>query len=173
MDSGFPQGRRAAHDTLGVLQLDVHRPPLGRTVRILWRTLREHRPNRKRMPKAAHFWLWSVASLDMVAIAWLIAAGDPFDQSSRLMRVITLGGHYRLVLIMAMASFALLAGLAPLTRAFSRATDIEFALLILACIASVIALAGALSVILLLALACGLAAILLVALIALLVVLVR
>jgi hypothetical protein len=173
MDSDSPQGRRAAHETLGVLQLDVHRPRLGRTVRIMWETLRGHRPNRKRMPETAHIWLWSVASLDMVAIAWLIGAGDLLTQTSRLMRVVTLGGHYRLVLIMALVSFVLLAGLAPLTRAFRRATNLEFALLIFACVVSVVALAGAVSVILLLALACALAAILLVALVALLVVLVR
>jgi len=109
----------------------------------------------------------------MVAIAWIISAGDWFDQTSTLTSVITLGGHHRLILIMAVAGFAMLAGLAPLTRAFSCATDLERALLSLACVISVVALAGALSAILLLALACSLAAILLVALIALLVVLVR
>jgi hypothetical protein len=109
----------------------------------------------------------------MVAVAWGIAGLDRFDPTSTLRSAITLGGHSRLILIMAVAGFALLAGLAPPTRAFSRATELEFALLIVACVISVVALAGALSAILLLALASVLAVILLVVLIALSIVLMR
>jgi hypothetical protein len=111
-----------------------------------------------------------VAILDMVAVAWGIAGLDRLDQTSTLGSAITLGGHPRLILIMAVAGFAILAGLAPLTRAFSRATELEFALLIIACVISIVALAGALSAILLLAIACALGVILLLALIALLIV---
>jgi hypothetical protein len=127
------------------------------------------------LPKGAHLWLWAVAIVDVVAVAWLMAAADDdwLDQTSTLILAITLGGHPRLILILAVAGFAMLAGLAPPTRGFNRATDLEFALLILACVISIVALAGALSAILLFALACALAALLLVALIALLIVLAR
>jgi len=83
-----------------------------------------------------------------------------FDQTSTLSRVVTWGGHYRLILIMAIAGFGMLAGLAPLTMAFSRASDFELSLLSLACVISAAALAGALSAILVTALAGVLAAIL-------------
>jgi hypothetical protein len=115
-----------------------------------------------------------VAIFDMIAVAWLMAADDDwFNQTSTLTSAITLGGHPRLILILAVAGFAMLGWLALPTKGFNRATDIEFALLILACVISVVALAGALSAILLFALAFALAALLLVVLIALLIVLVR
>lgn len=135
--------------------------------------MREHHLNQEPLPERAHLWLWAVAIFDMVAVAWGIAALDRFNQTSTLGSAITLGGHPRLILIMAVAGFAMLAGLAPLTRAFSRATELEFGLLIVACVISVVALAGALSAILLFALASVLAVILLVVLIVLLAVLVR
>jgi hypothetical protein len=173
MDSGSPVGRLAAHETPEVLRLDGRSLRLGRTLRILWRILREHQPNRKPLAKGAPLWLWAVAILDIVAVASMIAAGDWLDKTSTLTSIVTLGGHHGLILIMAVAGFAMLAGLAPLTRAFSRATDLEEVLLGLACVFSVVALAGALFAILLLALVCALAVVVLVALIALLVVLVR
>ena len=49
--------------------------------------------------------LWIVAALDMVAVAWMIAVGTWLDQTSRLTKVITLGGHHALVLIMALVGF--------------------------------------------------------------------
>jgi len=95
--------------------------------------------------------LWIVAMLDMVTVAWMIAAGTWFDQTSSLTSVITLGGHHRLVLVLALASFAMLAGLALLTDGFTSANQLEIALIVTACVVSVVALAGALSAILLLA----------------------
>ena len=83
----------------------------------------------------------------------MIAAGDWFDRTSRLTSVITLGGHHELVLIMALAGFAMLAGLALLTDGFTSANKLEIALIVTACVVSVVALAGALSAILLLAIA--------------------
>jgi hypothetical protein len=112
------------------------------------------------LPKSAQLWLWSVTILDVVAVAWMRAAGAEFDKTSTLSRVATWGGHHRLILIMAIAGFGMLAGLAPLTMAFSRATDFEMSLLSLACVISAAALAGALSAIVILAFAGVLAAIL-------------
>jgi hypothetical protein len=63
--------------------------------------------------------LWIVAVLDMMAVAWMIAAGDWLDQkTSGFAEVITLGGHHRLVLILAAVGFVMLAGLAVLTDGF-------------------------------------------------------
>jgi hypothetical protein len=168
MDSTSAEVTLVAHETPEVSEPNVRGPGLGPTLRTLLRKLRGHRPKRKPLTKAATLWLWSVAVLDMVGIAWLIPYSDSFDQASMLSQAITLGGHPRLILIMAVAGFGILAGLAPLTRAFCRATDLECTLLILACVISLVALAGAASAILLLVLVCVLAGILLVPLIALL-----
>ena len=173
MDSGSPLGRLAAHDTPEILRLDGHRLRLRRSLRIFCRILREHRPNQEPLPKGAQLWLWAVVITDIVMAALMTVAGDWFDQTSTLTSLVTLGARHRLILIMAVAGFAMLACLAPLTMAFSRATDLEKVLLSLACVFSVIAVAGALFAVLLLALACALAVIVLLALIALLVVLVR
>jgi hypothetical protein len=95
--------------------------------------------------------LWVVAVLDMMAVAWMIAAGDWLDQqTSGFAEVITLGGNHRLVLILAAAGFLMLAGLAMVTDGFSFASRLEIALLTVAGTISVVALAGALSAILLL-----------------------
>jgi hypothetical protein len=98
--------------------------------------------------------LWIVPVLDMAAVAWMIAAGDWLDQrTSRFAQVITLGGHHWLVLILAAAGFLMFAGLAVVTDGFTSASKLEIALLIMACTVSVVALAGAVSAILLLVLA--------------------
>ena len=94
--------------------------------------------------------LWVVAVLDMMAVAWMISAGDWLDQkTSGFAEVIMLGGHHRLVLILAAVGFVMLAGLAVLTEGFTSASRLEIALLTIACTISVVALAGALSAILL------------------------
>jgi hypothetical protein len=95
--------------------------------------------------------LWTAAMLDMVMVAWMIAAGNWFDQTSKLTAVITLGGHHKLVMALALTGFGMLAGLALLTDGFTSANRLEVALIIIACVISIVALAGALSAILLLA----------------------
>ena len=98
--------------------------------------------------------LWLVAVLDMMAIAWMIAAGDWLDQkTSKFAEVITLGGHHLLVLILAAVGFAMLAGLAVATEGFTSAGRLQIALITIAGTISVVALAGALSAILLLVVA--------------------
>lgn len=96
--------------------------------------------------------LWIVAMLDMVGVAWMIAFGNWFDQTSKLTSVVTLGGHHKLVMTLAITGFLMLAGLALLTDGFTTANKPELALIITACVISVVALAGALSAVLLLAL---------------------
>lgn len=94
-------------------------------------------------------WLWALAVLDMVAVAWTLAAGAWLDHASRLTTVMMLGGHHRLILVMAAVGFLMLAGLAALTRGFTVASRFHLVLLTAACMVSVVALAGALSVIVL------------------------
>jgi hypothetical protein len=97
--------------------------------------------------------LWILAALDMVAVAWMIAVGTWLDQTSKLTKVITLGGNHVLVLIMALAGFLTLASGAVLTNGFRHASKLGLTLITAGCIISVAALAGALSVLLLFILA--------------------
>ena len=94
--------------------------------------------------------LWMLSALDMVAVAWMIAVGTWLDQTSKLTRVITLGGHHALVLIMALVGFAVLATGAVVTNGFRSANKLGLTLITAGCIISVATLAGALSVLLLL-----------------------
>jgi hypothetical protein len=107
----------------------------------------ERRP--ARLSKRTARRLWTVTALDMVAVAWMIAVGNWLDQTSRLTAVITLGGHHVLVLIMALAGFAVLASGAVVTNGFRSANKLGLTLITAGCISSVAALAGALSVLLL------------------------
>jgi hypothetical protein len=97
--------------------------------------------------------LWLVAALDMVAVAWMIAVGSWLDQTSRLTKVITLGGNHVLVLIMALVGFLVLASGAFVTNGFRLANKLGLTLITAGCIVSVATLAGALSVLLLFLLA--------------------
>jgi hypothetical protein len=94
--------------------------------------------------------LWMLAALDMVAVAWMIAVGNWLDQTSRLTAVITLGGHHVLVLIISLAGFLMLTSGAVLTNGFRSASKLQLILITVGCVISVAALAGALSVVLLL-----------------------
>jgi hypothetical protein len=94
--------------------------------------------------------LWLLAALDMVAVAWMIALGNWLDQTSGLTAVITLGGHHVLVLIMALVGFLMLASGAVLTNGFRSVSKLRLILITAGCVISVAALAGALSVVLLL-----------------------
>jgi hypothetical protein len=93
--------------------------------------------------------LWIIAALDMVTVAWMLAVGNWLDKTSKLTAVITLGGHYLLVLIMALVGFLMLAGAAFMTNGFRSANKLSLTLLTAGCVTSVAALAGALSVLLL------------------------
>jgi hypothetical protein len=90
-----------------------------------------------------------LSALDMVAVAWMIAVGTWLDQSSRLTKVITLGGNHMLVLIMALVGFLVLASGAVVTNGFRSASKLGLTLITAGCIISVATLAGALSLLLL------------------------
>jgi hypothetical protein len=115
----------------------LRRPPERTPVRLSKRTARR---------------LWILAALDMVTVAWMIAVGTWLDRTSGLTKVITLGGHHMVVLIMALVGFLMLAGSAVWTNGFRTASKLRLTLITAGCVISVAALAGALSVILLLTL---------------------
>jgi hypothetical protein len=106
-------------------------------------------PQRVALSQRASRRLWLVAVLDMTAVAWMIAIGSWLDKTSRFTAVITLGGHHLLVLILALIGFLMLAAAALLTDGFTSASKLGITLITVACMISVVALAGALSLILL------------------------
>jgi hypothetical protein len=107
-------------------------------------------PTRVSLSRRRRRRLWTVAVLDMTAVAWMIAIGNWLDDTSRLTAVITLGGHHMVVLIMALAGFLMLAIAALLTGGFASAGKLEITLITVACVISVVALSGALSLLVLL-----------------------
>lgn len=107
------------------------------------------RPPRHTLSPRTTRLLWIVAVLDMMDVAWMIAAGAWLDQASSPWTAITLGGRSQVVLALAAAGFVLLVGLGIATHGFNSATTIQLALLVVAGAISVVALAGALSAILL------------------------
>jgi hypothetical protein len=114
-------------------------------------------PTKVALSQRASRRLWIVAILDMTAVAWMIAVGSWLDSTSRLTAVLTLGGHHLVVLIMALVGFLMLAVAALLSGGFTVAGKLELTLITVACMISVIALAGALSAVLI----CAAAALLL------------
>jgi hypothetical protein len=95
--------------------------------------------------------LWSLLALDIAAVPWVLVFGSWLDETSKLTSVITLGGHHKLVLTMAVVGLVMLAGLAVWSDWFTATYLLDRALIIVACLISISALAGALSAILLLA----------------------
>jgi hypothetical protein len=98
------------------------------------------------LPIRARRLLWVIATADVMAASWMIAAGDWLDHQSRVSSVVTLGGHHVVVLWLALLGFGILAVLAPLTNGFATMNRIQLAALSIAGVASVMALAGILSV---------------------------
>jgi hypothetical protein len=93
--------------------------------------------------------LWVVAVLDMVALAWMLVLGDWLDDASQVTAVMTLGGHHLFVLGLAAAGFALLVALAWSTHGYRDAGKVQLGLIVVGAAVSIVALAGALSTILL------------------------
>jgi hypothetical protein len=93
--------------------------------------------------------VWGLALLDVMAMAWMASAGSWLDQASGFTAVITLGGHHKIAFALAVISFAILAVLAVTTEGFSRISAMEIGFLSVAGVLTVVALAGLLSVVLL------------------------
>lgn len=110
------------------------------------RKVREPRA-RNPVPPGSRRWLWTLALLDVMAVAWMLAAGEWFDTTSRATSVVTLGGHHLVVLWLAVAGLTIFGVTAILTAGFTDATQPELVLIAVAGAVSVVALGGALSLI--------------------------
>ncbi len=98
------------------------------------------------LPDRARRLPWLLVAVDVMTAAWMIAAGDWLDRASRVTSVITLGGHHHVVLWLAVAGFAILAVLAPLTGGFAELNRVQVVVLSIAGVVSVVAVAGVASV---------------------------
>ena len=94
--------------------------------------------------------LWTTMAMDMMLAATIVATRPLLDRPSTLTSVVTLGGHPRQVLGLALGAFVLLAALAVAMDGFVSATRVQLGLACFGCAVSIVALAGALSAILLL-----------------------
>jgi hypothetical protein len=99
------------------------------------------------LPSSTRGCLWILTLLDVMAIAWMLAAGDWFDTTSRLTSVVTLGGHHLVVLWLAVGGFVALAVMATMTGGFAVASRRQMVLVAAAGAVSVVALGGVLSAI--------------------------
>lgn len=98
------------------------------------------------IPDKGRLLLWSLAILDVMAVAWMLSAGDWLDKSSPVSAVVTLGGHHIVVMCLALVGFAMLAGLALLTKALTVARPVHYPFIAVGALVSVVALGGVLSV---------------------------
>jgi hypothetical protein len=98
------------------------------------------------LPPGTKRWLWALALLDVMVAIWMTVMGDWLDSASPVTSVMTLGGHHRVVFGLAVAGFALIACMAPLTGGFSTASRMQLAVIPFAGVISLVALAGVLSV---------------------------
>ena len=92
--------------------------------------------------------LWMLMGADLVTVVWMHSFGSWLDQSSRLTATATLGGHHLVVQVLAALGFAMLTTLAILTDGFASTDPRLKPATNLACVVSVVALAGLLAFIL-------------------------
>lgn len=86
--------------------------------------------------------MWVLMAADLMAVIWMHTFGPWLDHSSRLTSTATLGGHHLIVMVSAGIGFSMLAALAILTEGFTK-SDARMAIATnVACVISVIALAG-------------------------------
>src|SRR5580765_766060 len=96
-------------------------------------------------------WWWTAITADLMAVIWMLQQGKWLDTAPLWGSMATYGGFHWVVFGLSATGLALLVALAPLTHGFARASRTHRVLLPIAGVLSVAALAGLLSVILLLA----------------------
>jgi hypothetical protein len=101
------------------------------------------------VPDKIRLLLWMLAIADVMTVAWMLSAGEWLDRSSPVTAVVTLGGHHRVVLWLAVAGFASLALLTVLTEALTVVRRIHVPFIVVSALASAAALSGMLSIVLL------------------------
>jgi hypothetical protein len=92
--------------------------------------------------------MWTLMAADLMTVVWMYTFGSWLDHSSRFTATATLGGHHMVVLACAAAGFLILAALALLTEGFTRTTTKLTLATNVACIVSVLALAGLIALVL-------------------------
>jgi hypothetical protein len=91
--------------------------------------------------------LWWLTLLDLVAVAWMVAAGGWVDQHGGELTVVTLGGHHEAIIGLALVSFALLAAVAITSDGFITLSGVEMTIVTVAGLLTIVALAGLLAVV--------------------------
>jgi hypothetical protein len=91
------------------------------------------------------FWLWLLMIADLAVVLWMQAVGEWLDHTSTLTAVATLGGHHVVVMVLAGSAFVMLAATAILSASFTAMSRPLSVLVTLACVISVVVLAGMLS----------------------------
>jgi hypothetical protein len=91
------------------------------------------------------FRLWLLMAADLAVVLWMQAVGEWLDHTSTLTAVATLGGHHVLVIVLAGSAFVMLAATAIMTAGFTEMSRPLSVLVTLACVISVVVLAGMLS----------------------------
>jgi hypothetical protein len=136
------RGRHAAQDPPSASLTLVNRPPESS----------EQSDDPKPLSERTRKKLWMLLVLDIVAVPWMLTFGSWFDETSKLTSVATFGGHHGLVLALAILGFVMLTGLALSTDWFNETHGLDRALTVVASVISILAVAGVLSVVLLLVL---------------------
>jgi hypothetical protein len=98
------------------------------------------KPTRRRT-----FWLWLLMAGDLAVVLWMQAVGEWLDRTSTVTAIATLGGHHVVVMVLAGSAFTMLAATATLTAGLTAMSRPESVLVALACVMSVVVLAGILS----------------------------
>ncbi len=98
------------------------------------------------LPAAVRRTLWAALAADVAAAVWMLTAGDWLDRYSPITAAATLGGHHLVLLWLSVGTAVLLGVLAPLTAGFAWCDRTRAVALAVACVASVVVVAGALSV---------------------------
>jgi hypothetical protein len=86
--------------------------------------------------------LWVLMGADLATAVWMYTFGSWLDHTSRLTTTATLGGHHLVVLALAATGFVLLATIALMSDGFTRWSPRLVLAKNVACVVSVVALAG-------------------------------
>jgi lysylphosphatidylglycerol synthetase-like protein (DUF2156 family) len=110
-----------------------------------FRTVYPRPPRVVRVSRWATRWAWIVTVLDGVTIAWMLTVGPWLDRQHNLLAMASWDGHHQAIVIGTACALGVLAVIAPLTRGFSAGSPVLFAVVVAACLVSLVAMAGLLA----------------------------
>jgi lysylphosphatidylglycerol synthetase-like protein (DUF2156 family) len=110
-----------------------------------FRTVYPRPPQVVRVSRWATRWTWIITVLDGVTIAWMLTVGPWLDRQHNLLAMVTWDGHHQAIVIGTACALGVLAVSAPLTRGFSAGSPVLFAVVVVACLVSIVAMAGLLA----------------------------